>query len=254
MEKTDSKREKKAQKLLIQNPEPQKQVCIVSGFKGGIGKSQYAAVLVDFLLLKQLISVLIEFDTVNPDVHRKYHKKVATKLGVFSDDPNKENAANVLLNAGLEGNVVANFPAQIFTQFKNWMVKNGIAELCQEFGIEFVNFHVSDGNKDSLGIFCRSIETFPQMTHVFVKNWGMRTNEWHDFESHGGVQQYITERNIPVIDFPKFHGVSTLQKIDKLDLSFSEALTHEELEIIERSRVKQFLSKAHFNLEQSGLF
>lgn len=232
-----------------------KYIWAVSGFKGGCGKSQFACALVDYLRLKQRIFTLIEFDTVNPDIRRRCNRIVNTKLGVFSDDPGKENAGNVLLNSALENDVLANFPAQIFTQFNNWYKKNGIAELCQEFEIKFINFHVSDGNKDSLGIFCRSVETFHNnMLHVFVRNFGMRNNEWRDFENHTRVQQYIAERQIPVIDFPKFHGVSTLQKIDKLDLSFSEALTHEALDAIERSRVKQFLSKTHFNLEQSGLF
>lgn len=238
----------------IEQEVQQKYAWIITGFKGGVGKSLFACALLEYLLWKSLVSFLLEFDTVNPDLRRKYHRRITTKLGVFSDDPNKENAANVLPNTTMEGNLLANMPAQIFTEFKNWNNNNAIPDICREFNLVFVNMHISDGNKDSLNIFIRSVEAFPDMRHVFVKNWGMRSNEWSDFDAHAVVQQYIAERNIPVLDFPKFHGVSTLQKIDRLDLSFTEALTHKDLDAIERSRVKQFLSKSYTVFEASGLF
>lgn len=226
----------------------------IGGYKGGIGKSQFAVIVADFFKSKEHLFTGIEFDTVNPDFRRRTKNLTTIKLGVFSDDPGRENSANILINEGMNVTVLANMPAQVFTQFRNWYIKNGIADLCEEIGIRFFNFHVSDGNKDSLQIISRSIEVFPQMSHVFVKNWGMRRTEWRDFETHDKVQELISSLNIPIIDFPRFHGVSTLQKIDKLDLSFSEALTHEAFDVIERSRVRQFLSKSFHALEQSGIF
>lgn len=229
---------------------------MVSGFKGGVGKTLVACAILEYWLKQQKDFRLIEFDTVNPDVRRKYYKTIETMLGVLSDDSGKENAANTIINTPLEHNcdVVINMPAQVFTQLHNWYNRNGIGDLTAELEMELVNIHVSDGNVDSLKIFCRTVKSFPQMSHVFVKNWGMRNNEWHDFENHQGVQTLIREGNIPVIDFPKFHGVSTLQKLDRFDLGFTAALTHEEFDCIERSRIKQFLNKAFFALEQSKVF
>jgi len=64
-----------------------KEICIVGGGKGGVGKTVVSIGVIDTLLACGLVPLLIEADTSNPDVWKMYKNEIACEC-VDLDDAN----------------------------------------------------------------------------------------------------------------------------------------------------------------------
>jgi hypothetical protein len=185
---------------------------LMDGEKGGTGKSWVARTTVQGYIdvgnasgrLANAADVPfygIEADRSNPTLSRFYGD--CTQYVIFSEDVKFADEADELFDLALTHHLVVNLPAQVHVSLTRWMRRKGLIEYAAASGISLVKWFVSDGERDSLDVFLRSVEEFgTEIPHVFVKNYG-RCDEWDYFEADDSVQAAIAQYKVKVIDFPE---------------------------------------------------
>lgn len=226
---------------------------LFGGEKGGAGKSFICRSACAYLVAHDLSFGLFEADRSNPDVLRIYGKVVPCKLTIFSEGQQYEDAANRFYEHAITQRTLVNLPAQVLPALKRWAEENDILALAEEDGVVFHHWFVSNGSWDSLSLFRKYVELFPAMQHYFVKNLGVAD----DFSGLDDAEllALVKEREIPVLEFPRFHGAATRNRIDAQSLPFKEAAEGDSLaSSIDRRRVKTFLGKVETFFAQSEAF
>jgi len=232
---------------------PQRKICSVGGDKGGVGKSFFARVLVEFCLAEKLQFILAECDRVNPDTARIYRNTVDVLFAYFSEDPRRRTKADALFKAAIDSSlVICNLPAQVHQPMKEWFLEDDLYELAQEHNITFYHWYVTNGGYDSVKLFIKSLkELGPYMKHSLVRNYGL-CDSWTHVDEDDEVQAAITEYDIPVIDLPKF-PYAERNLIEEHQLTFTQALQHPKFDLVSRQRVYKFLQKSFAQIESTGI-
>lgn len=227
---------------------------LFGGEKGGVGKSVVCRSAIQFSLDNNLPFNLYESDRSNPDCMRIYGKKHGGKVAIFSEGERYDDAANKLYLSAIKKRTLVNLPAQVLPALKRWFEENDILSLAEEDGVKFAHWFVSNGSYDSLSLFRKYVTLFPTVTHYFVRNFGV-AEDWSGFDEDEELLAFIAERQIPVLDFPKFHGAATRNRIDAESLTFSQARDRKlNFSSIDRRRVKTFMEKVNAFFIASGAF
>jgi hypothetical protein len=165
---------------------------LMDGEKGGTGKSWVARTLMQCYIdagnasgrsanAADILFGGIESDRSNPSLSRIYGDY--TKYAIFSEDLKFADEADKLFDLSMTHHLVVNLPAQVHRSMTRWIRQKGLIEYAAASGVSLIKWFVSDGEKDSLEAFLRSVEEFgSEIPHVFVKNYG-RCDEWGYFES-----------------------------------------------------------------------
>jgi hypothetical protein len=230
------------------------ELILVSGEKGGTGKSFVCRAMVQWHLDHKMPCTVFDTDRSNPDIKRCYGRVTDVNLGIFGEGQRYEDTANAVFNAAMNNRTIVNLPAQVFIPVKTWVEQNDLFEIAQDVGVTFTIWFVSDCGHDSLTLLRKSLDYFKTKAHhVVVKNYG-KTDDWQAYEQEASLQELIQTYHATVIDFPKFIGSVVRNRIDELSLTFGEALTHEKFDIIERQRVRKFLREAYAAFDSAGVF
>ena len=122
----------------------------------------------------------------------------------------------------------------------------------KEYQITFVKWFVCTGGVDSVDFFIKSLNDLgDRVTHVFVKNLGL-CDEW-DYVNE--MPDFLTAKEthkFKEMNFPKFPFWER-NVIDRLGITFNSALSHPEIKVISRQRVKNFLAEVHTAFSETGL-
>lgn len=224
------------------------------GCKGGVGKTQACRTGIQYHLDHNIPCTVFETDRSNPDVLRIYEPHIDCKVAIFSEGERYEDKANNIYNIATKQRVLVNLPAQVFIPLKNWIEQNELFSICQEDGVNFFMFFVTDGGYDSLKLFEQSVTYFKRdIPHVLVKNWG-RCDDWSALEEQTHLQDLINEFEVKVIDFPKFIGTADRNRLDTESLSFGKALESKKFGSISKQRIRKFLREAYEQFDLSGVF
>lgn len=227
---------------------------LFGGEKGGAGKSFVCRAAIQYLLDQHLPFNLYESDRSNPDCMRIYGQACGGKVAIFSEGEKYDDAANQLYLSGIKRRTIVNLPAQVLPALKRWLTANDILALAEEDGVQFVHWFVSNGSYDSLSLFQKYVTLFPSMRHFFVRNLGI-AEDWSGFEEDEELLAFIAAHGVPVLDFPRFHGTATRNRIDADSLSFGQARDRRQnFSSIDRRRVKSFMEKANAFFAASGAF
>ena len=222
---------------------------IVDGEKGGAGKSLFSRTLIEYCYFTGLNMAIVDADTSNQDI-AKIYKDV--DIAFFSDDENLAQKADFIFEKAFEKSVIVNLPAQVYSNVTDWINKNNLIDLGAENSITFVKWFVCTGGVDSAQFFLQSLKDLGnQMTHVFVKNMGL-CDDWSYIEKMPEFIAAQSDRDFIIMDFPKFPYWER-NIIDRWGLTFSESLTHSEIKVVSKQRIKNFLKKAHEALALTDL-
>jgi hypothetical protein len=224
----------------------------VGGRKGGVGKSSFTRVLVEYQRSQEVTFTIAECDRVNPDVARIYKSDVATILAYFSEDERKRSKADALFAEALKNPVIANLPAQVHEAMLAWFVQDALYELAAKEGVSFCHWYVSNGGYDSLQLFYKTVRDLGLwMPHVFVRNWGL-CDDWAHVDEDPDFQRIVEDHSIPVVDLPK---LSYLERnfVEANQLALSEAVNHKDLSVVSRQRIRHFLRQAFAEIEKAGM-
>lgn len=239
----------------------------VDGEKGGVGKSLFARVLVQYCIDRQFEYHLVEADGSNPDVGETYSKLVSeSKLDngeitrcydytriVFSDAERKANEADLLFDLALKQPVIVNLPAQVFTQVNEWIDRNNLLQLGDEHQVRLCKWFVCTGGYDSVRLFLASVGHYDgNLPHILVRNWGLQ-DDWSHLEEHTALQAALNKYKIPIVDLPKL-SYRERDYFDEHRVSFSQSMAESHFGILGTQRVFKFLRSAYDAIDQSGMW
>ena len=214
---------------------------IVDGEKGGAGKSLFSRALIEYCYSTGLNMAIIDADTSNQDI-AKIYKDV--DLAFFSDNENLAQKADFIFEKAFEKSVIVNLPAQVYSNVTDWINNNNLIDLGAENSITFVKWFVCTGGVDSVDFFLQSLKDLGhQMTHVFVKNMGL-CDDWNYVEKMPEFIAAQSDYDFIIMDFPKFPYWER-NIIDRWGLTFSQSLTHSQIKVVSKQRIKNFIKKAH---------
>lgn len=230
------------------------QIHLIDGEKGGVGKSLFARVLVQFFQENLIPFVAIDTDRSNESLFGFYPD---IKKATFSEDENLLDKADDVYNFALEQSVIVDLPAQAFRPVKNWIEKNNLLALAQDDDITFYKWFVCDGGYDSLNLLKQSLEELEDaIGHVLVKNLG-KCEDWTHLDKDETWQNLLASKNVKTIHFPKFYHMER-NRIDMKRLTWNDALAQTNnpagFHSISRSRIKSFLREAHAEIARLKLF
>lgn len=224
----------------------------VGGRKGGVGKSFFTRMLIEFRRSKGGKFTIAECDRVNPDVGRIYKDLEEVILAYFSEDERKRSKADALFAAALKKVVIANLPAQVHQAMLAWFTEDALYELAAQEGVTFCHWYVSNGGYDSVQLFYRTVRDLGGwMPHVFVRNWGL-CDDWTHVDEDPEFQQVIEDHTIPVIDMPKLPYLER-NFIEAHQLPLAEAADHTDLSVVSHQRIRHFLRQAFAEIEEAGM-
>ena len=83
---------------------------LIDGEKGGVGKSLFTRVMVQYAIDNKLEHTLVDADITNQDVKRFYNYAVDAE---FSEAVNKGDKADIIFELAREKPVIVNLPANV---------------------------------------------------------------------------------------------------------------------------------------------
>lgn len=222
---------------------------LIDGEKGGVGKSFVTRTMIQYALDRSLPFIAVETDRSNPDVNRVYPD--LCKFAVFSEDEKQASKADRIFEMAMEKSVIVSLPSQVNRAVTTWIDDNQLLKLGEEHGVSFCKWFVSNGEYDSIRLFQSSLDYYKgQMTHILVKNLGL-CDEWSPVENDQLLQKLISKYQVKVVDFPKL-GYQERYLINQKQLRFDDAREDQDLTILGRQRVVNFLKAAYKSFDSTG--
>ena len=223
----------------------------IDGEKGGVGKSLFARVMVQYCIDRQLPYVLVEADRSNPDVGEVYPK--GCEHVIFSEAERKAYDADRIFDLAIKTPVIVNLPAQVFSAVTDWIDRNGVLEMGTQHGVNICKWFICTGGYDSVQLFIQSLKRFDgEVQHIFVRNWGL-CDDWSHLESREELQQLLAKQKVPVLDFPKF-SYRERDHLDAQRISFSVGRESGELGVLGKQRLHTFLKSAYQAIDQANIW
>jgi hypothetical protein len=223
----------------------------IDGEKGGVGKSLFARVMVQYCIDRQLSHVLVEADRSNPDVGEVYPE--GCERAIFSEAERKAYDADRIFDLAIKTPVIVNLPAQVFPAVTDWIERNGVLEMGSQHGVSICKWFICTGGYDSVQLFIQSLKRFEgQVQHVFVRNWGL-CDDWSHLDSREELQQLLAKQKVPVLDFPKF-SYRERDHLDAKRIPFSEGRESSELGVLGKQRLHTFLRSAYQAIDQVNIW
>jgi hypothetical protein len=236
---------------------------LMDGEKGGTGKSWAARTMMQYYIdagnasgrladAAHVPFLGIEADRSNPTLAQIYGDDY-TRYAIFSEDAKFADEADEIFDLAMTHHLVVNLPAQVHLSLTRWIRQKGLIEYAAASGISLVKWFVSDGEKDSLGVFLRSVREFgSEIPHILVKNYG-RCDEWGYFEAYEAVQAAIQKYKVKVINFPEL-AVSKRIPINAESMTFAQARQYEGFPTLGRHQIVIYLREAYQAFESTGYF
>ncbi|MDO6563608.1 mobilization protein MobD [Amphritea sp. 1_MG-2023] len=222
----------------------------VGGEKGGVGKSVLSRLLSQYFLDKSQPYIGLDADQSHPTLSRYYAD--------YTRNINLDHFESIdqIMELALEDdcNVLIDLPAQSERFLDRWIEENGVIDMCQEMDIKLVYWYAVDSGPDSVNLLDNFLSKYSQQLSVIVaKNQG-RGTDFSNIEALAPLQGFDPSVK-PVAQFyiPALH-TSTMQKIEKLGLSFWAAANLKDndvphLGLMERQRAKVWVNKVQNTLE-----
>ncbi|MBN1006033.1 mobilization protein MobD [Amphritea pacifica] len=221
----------------------------VGGEKGGVGKSVLSRLLSQYFLDNAMPYTGLDADQSHPTLSRYYLD--------YTRPINLDHFESIdqIMELALENdcNILIDLPAQSERFLDRWIEENGVIEMCEEMGIKLAYWYAVDSGPDSVKLLDNFLTKYnDQFTVLVAKNQG-RGSDFSNIEALPQLQNSDRE-SMPLYQFyiPALH-TSTMQKIEKLGLSFWAAANLkdsevEHLGIMERQRSKVWVNKVHQTL------
>jgi CO dehydrogenase nickel-insertion accessory protein CooC1 len=124
----------------------------IDGEKGGVGKSLFARVMVQYCIDRQFSYVLVEADRSNPDVGEIYPE--GCERAIFSEAERKAYDADRIFDLAIKTPVIVNLPAQVFPAVTDWIERNGVLEMGTQHGVSICKWFICTGGYDSTTCLC----------------------------------------------------------------------------------------------------
>lgn len=194
-----------------------KRLVIVGGGKGGVGKSTFARVLLDYYEKRGVQALPVDGDVENPTLSR-FHENAAPLLAQTAKGFESLVAE---MEKGEAPLIVADLGAGTGQHMAAFEKALGLATAAREFGYEPVLVFLLAPSKDSIGLLGEAAKDHGKdWTYVIVRALH-KTGSWEIWET-SNAKQAVDKLNPEVIDFPILDG-DAFSAVDKADLRFKDA-------------------------------
>ena len=225
---------------------------LVDGEKGGVGKSLFCRVLLEYAQHKKFADKIefVESDITNPDVGKVYFPGSGYRTAEFSLEERKRQSADHVFELAMKQSVIVNLPSNISMSVNDWMKRNQVVSLGEEFyGVRVCKWFVCTGNHSSIEKFRESLAQFgKKITHVLVKNQ-MIHDDWPIDDELAAL---IKENGVVQMNFPRF-DMAERNKVDALQLTFGKALSDPKFTALGKQRIRNFLVGCYEELDKLEL-
>ena len=225
---------------------------LIDGEKGGVGKSLFARVMVQYAIDKKLEHFLVDADMTNQDVKRFYNYAVDAE---FSEALNKGDKADIIFELARNKPVIVNLPANVFPHVKSWIKKGRLLEVADKYGVDVCKWFVCDGGFESIDLFYQSMNLYKDtMLHVFVRNYG-KTDDWSFLDvdaTYKGLKNKY-KNTLQIIDFPLLYP-GDRYFIDSKKFRFDAPEIEQTMPIMSQQRLSTFLEESERAIENTHLW
>jgi len=225
---------------------------LIDGEKGGVGKSLFARIMVQYAINKTLEHALVDADMTNQDVRRFYEHAVDAE---FSESVNKGDRADIIFELARKKPVIVNLPANVFPLVNNWIKKGRLLDVADKYGVDVCKWFICDGGFESIELFYQSIDLYKdKMLHVFVRNLG-KTDDWSFLEQDSTYKDFTAkyEKTLAFIDLPLLYP-GDRYFIDSQKFRFDAPQIEEIMPIMSQQRLSTFLEDSHRAIDLTQLW
>ncbi len=226
------------------------QIHFIGGEKGGVGKSFTARLLAQYFIDRGQTFLGFDLDASHGTFSR-FYGEFTRELKV--DDFASLDTLLITAEAEPDAVLIVDLAAQTSSRLGEWIKQSDAFNLFASLGFEVFLWHVMDDGVDALRLLDKLVDTYSkQPVHfVVVKNLG-RGEDFAGFDS-SATQLKVQGQNGYVINLERLHG-PLAQKIDFNNQSFwSAAQVPNALSLVERQRVKVWLSAQQAQLDRLNL-
>lgn len=221
-----------------------KKVYIVSGGKGGVGKSTVSNALIHFLIDKNDEFLIVDADTSNPDVAKAYNKDSEGIKEIMTINLDSADGWIELINVcdtNRDTTIVVNTPARTRDAVNSYneILKNSIDEL----GRTFVTIWVINRQRDSVELlkeYAQTMQHEKMLIHVF-RNLYFGDSSKFELYNKSQTREFIEKRGGKSLDFPDVADRVTDQ-MSQQRMTIRKAM--KELSIGDRAELIRFVSAA----------
>lgn len=236
-----------------------KKIHLIDGEKGGVGKSLFCRVLLEYCDSKGYKEQIyfVEADLSNPDVGSIYFRGTnGVKQYIeaeFTKEEKNRAGADIVFELAMEKSVVVNLPSNIYAAVTAWFERNQIFTLALEHDIQVCKWFVCNGGYSSLEKFKESVNYFRKdITHIFVRNQVI-FDDWGSIEQDEELKKLIEEYDVLQMDLTQL-GFEERNKIDAKQLTFKAAVADDSgFGLLSKQRIKNFLGATYKGFERLNL-
>jgi|GEM_PF-6445722 len=236
------------------------------GDKGGVGKTFFCKVLIDYYENLKIPLLVYDLDKNNRDIFDsgldekpvRRRRSLHIKASFFSDNPEYMDTADQVIYDLLEKDrdIVVNLPAGSYSQMQRWWDRNNFSELLAERHIEACHWVLLSG--ENLAHAERVISTW-SMDVVLVRNLYLRTdwrvlNDLIQRKLESLFQQrptHLPKRDIKFIDLESL-SKSVADFLVNKKLLIQDSYLSPDLKILDRQKLITFCKKMHQVLASTG--
>lgn len=181
----------------------------VTGNKGNVGKTAWSEALVAFYTKQKKKLLLIDGDKDVPVLSKTCSD---VEQVVFSDNPGLSTQPDTISEIAYKeskkgrksADILVDLPAGGERHLNEWMDDCSLDILAERYNFKLIKWWVSDADVDSIRLFQESIEKYPGIRHIFLKNMGKSLKgQWEDFDSNETLKALIISNDGAVLEIPR---------------------------------------------------
>ncbi|NMF63244.1 chromosome partitioning protein ParA (plasmid) [Brasilonema octagenarum UFV-E1] len=226
------------------NNEPQRRLVIVTGDKGGVGKSTFARGLLQLYINKDLVCLAYEADQRNPQLERHYVDKYRPLIR-YIDIFRKGEADKLLIDIEKEKQFslfLLDLPAQSGGFFENYVKELTFFEMLKDVNCQVTMVSVISRVQDSVNVLEKLHELCKdQVDYVVVKNLFHGESDKFERYNDSKIRKDMSSKGLVEIMMPELFYLP-YDFLDYYALTFNDALTHEKTNLVIKARVKYWLA------------
>lgn len=181
---------------------------IVTGDKGNVGKSAWCAAMIEYYRQHANPLQLVDADGDSQSLSAVYPSAFPLML---SDDIAYAHLADSIYEIAYgeahkkakAGDVLVDLPAGGEKFINKWIDECAITERAEEDNISLFKWWVCDSDARSIEMFEASVEKYPSIKHILLKNMGRSAPpQWVSFNANENIEALSDAEQIKILEIP----------------------------------------------------
>jgi len=235
---------------MSKNSKSTRRLVIITGDKGGVGKSTFARGLLQLYINKDLVCAAYEADQRNPQLERHFQTKYKSLIR-YIDIFRKGQADQLLIDIDKQREFpifLIDLPAQSGGFFENYVNELSFFEMLQEINCRVTMVSVISRVLDSITVLKGLHELCKdKVDYIVAKNLFHGEPEKFERYNDSPIRRELLTKGLVEILMPDLF-YQPYDFIDRYNLTFNDALTHPETNIAIRARVNRFVQDFERNI------